>query len=248
MKSIFITGVSSGIGYELAIKFLDLGYSVYGISRRIPMMLIHNPNFYHMCIDVSDIDNLGNKISKFLFTKLKLTKIDYIFLNAGEFNQRIAPISETPIAEYIYLMNVNTWSCKIILDILLRSRVILDTIVFSSSIAGKRARKGMGAYAVSKAALNILAELYALDNPNLYFLVLGLCNVDTFLGKSVLSLPLIGEFNDMVALRKRAIEPGYIVSADIRANQILDIVQKLDRDDKGFSGKFIDIRSLINKI
>ncbi|MCE2706181.1 MAG: SDR family oxidoreductase [Proteobacteria bacterium] len=247
MKSVFITGVSSGIGFELATKFLELGYCVYGISRRVPVGLLAKPNFYHRCMDASELDTLSDKITKFLILDLAVNKIDYLFLNIGEFNKRIALITDTPLAEYEHLMRVNAWNCKVILDTLLRSKISLDTVIFSSSIAGKRARKGMGPYAVSKAALNMLAELYALDHPELYFLVLGLCNVDTFLAKNVLYMPLFGDFKELLDLRERAINSDYVISTHKRALQILKIIKEVGYRNQEYNGKFIEIRNFLEE-
>lgn len=38
--NIFITGVSSGLGEALASHYLQQGFSVYGLSRRIPENLL----------------------------------------------------------------------------------------------------------------------------------------------------------------------------------------------------------------
>ncbi|MEO8400568.1 MAG: SDR family NAD(P)-dependent oxidoreductase [Gammaproteobacteria bacterium] len=249
MKTAVITGVSSGIGFELAKALLKKNFNVYGISRRTPKELFDYENFNFLCIDLNNFENLTNKISEFLIKKFNITKIDYLFLNAGEFNKRIAPISDTPISEYDYLMRVNVWSYKIILDVLLRASVLLDTVIFSSSISSLRARKGMGAYAISKAALNMMAKLYALEHPEVFFSVLGLCNVNTFVADNILNLPLLGDFNELAELRDRASIPGYLTSPFDRAEQILLLLES-DLKKKSTSGEFIEIRQLleINRI
>nr|GEU28544.1 hypothetical protein [Tanacetum cinerariifolium] len=91
-----------------------------------------------------------------------------------------------------------------ILDELLRHRVALDTCIFSTSIAGVRARAGNSGYALSKATLNMLGKLYALENPQVFFSVLGMCNVDTHLSRTIATLPLEGPFPEIVQLRERA--------------------------------------------
>lgn len=247
MKKAIITGVSSGIGYELAKILLDKKYIVYGISRRTPKELFQYDNFHYLCIDISNFEVLTDKISQLIFTNNRLSKIDYIFLNAGEFNKRIAPLCDTPISEFDYLMRVNVWSCKIILDVLLRSKILIDTVIFSSSISSVRARKGMGAYAVTKSALNMLAKLYAIEYPEIFFSVMGLCNVNTFLSENVLNLPLFGKFQEIEALRIRSKKPGYLVSPYQRAQQILKLVES-DLKEKSSSGEFVEIRNLLNTI
>lgn len=244
MLTAFITGVSSGIGHALAKTLLDKNFCVYGVSRRIPKDLLKHRYFYYRNIDVTNFAQLTDQTIQ-LIKETGLVKINYLFLNAGEFNKRIAPIKDTPLAEYENLMRLNVWSCKIILDVFLRSDVSIETVIFSSSIAGSRARKGMGAYAISKAALNMMAKLYALEHPEIFFSVLGLCNVSTFLAENVMNLPLLGEFKELENLRNRVVsEPNYLVSAEKRAQQVVNLLET-DLKTISQSGEFVEIRNLL---
>ncbi len=244
VKTALITGVSSGIGYALARELLDNDFTVYGISRRTPKELFKYNKFHHLCADLSDLENVPNKLHQFLITDSDISKFNYVFLNAGEFNRRISLICDSPVHEYDYLMHLNVWSYKIVLDVLLRANQLIEIVIFSSSIAGLRARKGMGAYAITKSALNMMAKLYALDYPDIFFSVLGLCNVDTFLSDNILHLPLMGEFPEMEKLRERAKNPGYLVSPSQRAEQILKLLE-LNLREKSTSGDFVEIRQLL---
>jgi hypothetical protein len=42
VKSVFISGVSSGIGFALATLYLSKGWTVYGLSRKPPQALMEN--------------------------------------------------------------------------------------------------------------------------------------------------------------------------------------------------------------
>lgn len=246
MLTAFITGVSSGIGYALAKSLLEKNYCVYGISRRTPRGLLKHENFHYRSIDVTSYSHFTDEVIQ-LIKETEMVKINYLFLNVGEFNKRIAPIIDTPIGEYEHLMRLNVWSCKIILDLLLRSDISIETVIFSSSIAGSRARKGMGPYAISKAALNMMAKLYALEHPDIFFSVLGLCNVSTFLAENVMNLPLLGEFNELEALRNRVLsEKDYLVSPEKRAQQIIKLLET-DLKSISQSGEFVEIRELLKK-
>ena len=77
MKSIFITGTSSGIGFALANKYLDEGWRVYGVSRK--RSTIEHPNFSSLAFDISDFEHYT------FFDTLfhSITHLDLIVLNAG---------------------------------------------------------------------------------------------------------------------------------------------------------------------
>jgi hypothetical protein len=97
----------------------------------------------------------------------------------------------------------------------------------------------------TKAALSMLGKLYALENPGIVFSVLGMCNVDTHLSHTIGSLPLEGDFPEIVQLRARAHAiSGYVVSAQQRAAHVIDLLEG-GLKDKTVSGDFVEIRSLL---
>jgi len=248
MNNALVTGVSSGIGFELAKALLKRGFNVYGVSRRVPKEIIRHVNFHFLSADLSNINGLSDILVDFFINKHKaLDKIMYVFLNAGEFNKRLAPVIDVPLSEYVSLMNINVWSNKVIIDFLLRSNISINTVIFSSSISSLRARKGMGSYAISKAALNMMAKLYSLEHPEIFFSVLGLCNVNTFIADNILQLPLLGNFDELRELRERAKSSDYLVSPYERAEQILLLLES-DLKIKTTSGDFFEIRHLLNGV
>ena len=70
MEKILITGSSSGIGLEVAKRFLKEGYEVYGIDL-LPSN-INDSNYHHFISDISKKESLPN-----------IEGINYIFNNAG---------------------------------------------------------------------------------------------------------------------------------------------------------------------
>ena len=73
--NILITGSSSGIGLEVSQRFLNEGFTVYGID--IKSSNIDNPNYHHFIADVSKMEELPD-----------LSNINYIFQNAGTQNSQ----------------------------------------------------------------------------------------------------------------------------------------------------------------
>lgn len=58
-RQVLITGVSGGIGFEIARAFLENGHSVYGVSRSrsLPQSLEENENFFYQSLDISSSEN-----------------------------------------------------------------------------------------------------------------------------------------------------------------------------------------------
>jgi NAD(P)-dependent dehydrogenase (short-subunit alcohol dehydrogenase family) len=243
MESSFVSGVGSGIGLNIAKQLLAQGNRVYGLSRRPPAELVGHPQFRFCAVDFSNTAVARSTLSNFIADE-KIARLSKVFLNVGQFGKRIAPMDKLSVDELEELMRVNVWSHKVLLDCLLVNKVGIEYAVFSSSIAGVRARAGNSGYALTKAALNMMAKLYALENPSTRFLVLGLCNVDTFLSQTIGTLPLEGDFPDIVKLRERAQGVGYLVSAEKRACDMLGLFGS-DLLDRIPNGDFVEIRSLL---
>lgn len=241
MKNAFISGVSSGIGLGLAKLLLQDDYMVYGVSRRMPSDLIGYQNFRFCHVDFANGQLAAIALKQFV-EREKVGKFSKVFLNVGQFGRRIAPLDKIAIADLDELMHVNVWSHKVVLDCFLEKRLAIETVVFSSSIAGVRARAGNSGYAITKAALNMMAKLYSLENKNIHFVVLGLCAVDTNLSATIGSLPLEGNFPEIENLRTRARDVNYLVSADKRAADVLDLLSAQKKNNIP-NGEFVEIRS-----
>lgn len=245
MKNVFITGASRGIGLALSTLFLEKGYRVYGIGRTPPAALLRHPHFNFQAVDLSQSEAASNALLQYFRNEADLRRIEYLFLNAGQFSARIADMRDVPLAELEALMSINVWANKVVLDALLNSGVAVDSCILSSSLAGVRARAGNSGYAISKAALNMLAKLYALEAPDIFFAVLGLCNVDSELSRRIGALPLEGDFSAIEDLRKRAVQKDYLVTPGQRALDIYELLEGGLRE-RVASGDFVEIRSLLN--
>lgn len=153
-KNAFITGNSSGLGRGLTEVLLERGYRVYGCSRRGCEL---TGDLSDIRCDLSDFNSIGPALDELL---RDVETLDLVILNAGILG-RLENIAETSLDELTQIMDINVWSNKIILDWLLRSGLVIDQILLISSGAAVLGNKGWSGYALSKAALNMLAKLYA---------------------------------------------------------------------------------------
>ena len=244
--NVLITGASRGIGQALARWYLEAGCHVYGVSRTLAGSLMHHPCYTHITADLARTSELCDVLREQLIRRHEVVDLKYVFLNAGIFSPRIANMCLVPLSELEDLMDVNVWANKIILDTLLGHEIAMDSCILSSSVAGVRPRAGNSGYAISKAALNMMMQLYALENPQTYFGVIGLCNVDTALARRIGALPLEGSFPEIQKLRQRGATSGYLATADERAGHLARLLA-LGIKERVPSGQFTEIRSLISQ-
>lgn len=102
MKSILITGASSGIGATTAEVFLDAGWRVGALARRkepLYELTDRNKNAVPLIADVTDYEAMSAAFNQF-------GKIDVLFNNAGLFGPS-APIDEVSLEDWIQVLSVN---------------------------------------------------------------------------------------------------------------------------------------------
>lgn len=156
--NVFITGISSGLGLGLARAYLDRGDTVYGLSRRGAGF--EHERLHELRADLGELD----RIPAVLDELLDGTAIDLAILNAGLLD-KFKPMPEIGIDEFRRAMDVNVWANKLILDWFAAHHAPKQIVLISSG-AAITGHKGWGTYALSKAALNMLTQLYAHDLPD----------------------------------------------------------------------------------
>ena len=174
-KTIFITGVSSGIGHGLARYYLDRGDRVFGISRRTPEDLLGSESFSFGTLDVRDSDAIEPAIRGLL---AKTQKIDLVILNAGVLGE-FGDLRLAKLDDLRNTMFVNVWANKLLMDALLSCGLAMEQVVTISSGASVNGNRGWSGYSISKAALNMLTKLLAAENPEIHFAALAPGLVDT---------------------------------------------------------------------
>lgn len=245
MKNVIVTGASRGFGHAIARRMLDKGYRVYGLSRTVPADLVDEAEFRYVPVDLSQTRMASAVLSDYFLREQRVSDVAYLFLNAGMFGDRVMRVSDIAMDEMKQIVDLNVWANKLLLDLFLRSGVPIATCVASASMAGVRARAGNGGYAISKATLNMMLKLYALEHPATFFAVLGLCSLNTRLFDHTLYPPADpNQFPDIAVLQKRAQLPGYLTTPEQRAQDVDQVLHGPLREQL-VSGEFVDMRSLL---
>lgn len=157
-RNVFITGISSGLGQGLAETYLERGDTVYGLSRRgakIPHERLNETQ-----ADLGKLDQIPTVLDRLIGDRL----IDLAILNAGLLGE-FKPMPDISIDEFRHAMDVNVWANKRILDWFAAHHAPRQIVLISSG-AAITGHEGWGTYALSKAALNMLTQLYAHDLPD----------------------------------------------------------------------------------
>jgi NAD(P)-dependent dehydrogenase (short-subunit alcohol dehydrogenase family) len=155
----------------------------------------------------------------------------------------IADISETPVQESKRVTDVNVWANKVILDVVFTRKISVRQVVAISSGAASSPKRGWNAYAISKAALNMLIALYAAERPGTHFCALAPGIVDTPMQDQIHGLPSDPRFPSLDTLRVAKGTP-IMPNSDTVAPRLIDgIACALNYP----SGSFLDIDTLVKR-
>ena len=163
-KVIFLTGGSSGIGFECAKKYKLEGakVSIMSNDERFLQRTVVEPGEDHGFAfgDVSVSADVKAAIHQALD---KYGKIDVIHNNAGIAHPS-KPLHETTEAEWQMIFDINLksilYTCKFGLDSLKKT---FGCIINTSSLVGEIGQTDHAAYAASKGAMNTLTKSMSLD-------------------------------------------------------------------------------------
>ncbi|NEV60947.1 SDR family NAD(P)-dependent oxidoreductase [Thiorhodococcus minor] len=234
MKTAFITGTSSGLGHGLAEHLSRSGWQVYGCSRRgCDLAEVRDA----VC-DLTDDAQLPAALSGLL---ADVERLDLVILNAGMLGE-IRDLSETPLEDLKEVMEVNLWANKAVLDWLHAWKRPIGQILMISSGASVLGNKGWGGYALSKAALNMLAKLYAHELAQTHISALAPGIIDTPMMDHLCDEADAERFPALLRLREaRGAQamPGPLTAAE-------RVVSVLDRLKDWPSGSFVDIRQIMD--
>lgn len=161
MKKVFITGGTSGLGLELAKKYLAAGWSVAVCGRdltKLPSEFNTKENFKAYEADVVDRERMNEIVHDFAQGSL-----DLIIANAGRSVGKKTVVPDFDASRDVIETNVlgvlNTFEPAI--DIMMKQKH--GHIVAIASVAGMVGLPGAAPYSASKAAVLKLCESYSLD-------------------------------------------------------------------------------------
>jgi NAD(P)-dependent dehydrogenase (short-subunit alcohol dehydrogenase family) len=166
MKSIIITGASSGIGHATAKVFLEGGWQVGLIARRADLLAEMAEQFEHAHAIPCDVtDPIAMKAGFDAFIG-QTGRLDALFNNAGIFGP-MASIDEVPLEEWMQVMNVNLHGMFIAAQLafgqMRRQSPQGGRIINNGSLSAHVPRPGSVCYTTTKHAISGLTKTLSLD-------------------------------------------------------------------------------------
>lgn len=163
-----VTGGASGIGRATAQRFVAAGASVViadldgGGAERTAKELVAQGGAVLACpVDVTDAAQIAEAVAA---AESEFGRLDTLSCNAGLASYPVPALDADP-DEFGRIFDVNVkgvWLCVRAAVPAMR-RAGGGAITITGSVMGERARPGFGAYASSKAAVNHLAKVLALE-------------------------------------------------------------------------------------
>ena len=173
MKTIIVTGTSSGIGNQICIQAAAMNFHVISVSRNIePLKDLDGIESFKL--DITDKDSVEEFVTNLKNRKIK---IDILINNAGYLVSKL--FGETTYDSFKKTFDVNVFGLAEITRSLIPIINKDGHVINISSIGGVNGSKkfpGLSAYSSSKAAVialtEVLAEEYQ-DGPSFNVLALG---------------------------------------------------------------------------
>ena len=155
MKTAIVTGAASGIGLATSEKFLQEGYTVYGMSRR-EFAPIEHDNFIYISGDISKKEDRERLINA-------PDKIDVLINVAGVAPKVRADILEMSEESYDYVMDINLKATFFLTQVVANKMKDCGEgqICFISSMSEYTSSVNRGEYCISKAGLSMVTKLFA---------------------------------------------------------------------------------------
>ena len=162
-KCVLVTGSSSGIGYEITLKLLDLGAKVIGIARNHDRSKIENKNYTTYKCDVSAHQKLEILLKQIL---KKHPQINCFISNAG-FGD-FGPLENFSTLQIKNFIATNLTSHIVMTKLLLPhfKRIKIGDIIFIGSEAGLLGAKNGSLYCTAKFGLRGFSEALSKDVAN----------------------------------------------------------------------------------
>ena len=168
MKTVIITGCTSGIGMGTAKKFLSEGYRVVGMSRRdFSAVAADFPeeNFVYVQGDVGDADARTRLVAK----AMEFGRIDALVNVAGVAPKVRRDILEMTEESYDYVMDINAKGTFFLTQLAANEMIknepdangVRGYICNTSSLSAYTSSTSRGEYCISKAGVSMITSLFA---------------------------------------------------------------------------------------
>jgi NAD(P)-dependent dehydrogenase (short-subunit alcohol dehydrogenase family) len=163
-KTILVTGASSNIGRQIAVKCSEMGSQVIATARneeRLKETLGKMTGEGHQILqsDLSDSEQIPALVEQ-------LPELDGIVMCAAVF--RTTPIRNNRRKYTEEMFKTNTFANIDLVQLLLKNRKIKDrgSILFISSVAAYRPYAGNALYSATKGAINSFCQVLAIEQSN----------------------------------------------------------------------------------
>lgn len=162
MKTVLITGCSSGIGRALCEKFLTKGFHVYASARNLSSLedLAEHPQLTKLSLDVNSASSIYNAIASI---KQDNSNLDILINNAGY--AAMGPLVDMPIEDLRAQFETNVFApmelTKACLPLLTSKEHA--QVVNIGSVSGITTTPFSGAYCATKSALHSLSDAQRME-------------------------------------------------------------------------------------
>ena len=165
-KNVVITGVSTGIGYQLCVDLISKNYFVFGSVRKLEdgkrLSEELGTNFLPLYFDINDYEAI-EKAALIVEKRLKGGTLSGLFNNVGL--AMAGPLLELSTTDLRYQFDINVIGLMKVTQVFSgflgassQSKGTPGRIIMISSINGKIAMPFLGAYCASKFALEGLSQ------------------------------------------------------------------------------------------
>src|SRR5699024_7484757 len=196
---------------------------------------IDSPHFHEVSADLAAPDKLAPVLDDLLGD----TRVSLAILCAGVLGEFKA-MPDATLAELRRAMDINVWANKVILDWFAAHHAPAQIVLMSSG-ASIKGNRGWAGYAISKAAVNMLAQLYAHDLPDSHITALAPGLVHTAMQDHISEQVDSREFPSVARLQQARGTEAMPTPA-VAAQLIVDTLPGLRADVA--SGGFADVRQL----
>ena len=160
-KVILITGASSGIGYDTALRLAEQGHKVYGAARRVELVeRLRDSGVIPIRMDVTDEISMIDGVNGIIDTE---GRIDVLVNNAGY--GYLGAIENVSIAEARRQLEVNLFGLARLTQLVLpfMRKQHSGRIINISSVAGKAVILFGGWYNVSKYSVEAFSDALRME-------------------------------------------------------------------------------------